>query len=169
MLLIMGGSLGAKAINDIIDHDIQAFTQDFQIVHLRGRGNLNPSLNRINGYCQFEYVNEQLADIFAATDIVLSRAGANAIFEFVALGLPSLLIPLPLSASRGDQLENAEYFQQHGYSLVLHQEELTDARLRDALHKLVLQKDAMRSNITQGNETNGTQNVLDVIYECIRQ
>jgi UDP-N-acetylglucosamine--N-acetylmuramyl-(pentapeptide) pyrophosphoryl-undecaprenol N-acetylglucosamine transferase len=169
VLLVMGGSLGAKAINDIIDSGIQAFAQDFQIVHLRGRGNLNPSLEHMNGYRQFEYVNERLADIFAATDIVLSRAGANAIFEFVALGIPSMLVPLPLSASRGDQLENAEYFKEHGYSLTLRQEELTVARLRDALQELVSQKDAMRGNIRRGKETNGTQNVLDVIYGYICQ
>jgi UDP-N-acetylglucosamine--N-acetylmuramyl-(pentapeptide) pyrophosphoryl-undecaprenol N-acetylglucosamine transferase len=157
VLLIMGGSLGAQAINNIIGSGIKTFTGDYCIVHLRGRGNLDPELEGLDRYRQFEYVDEKLADIFAAADIVLSRAGANAIFEFAALGLPSLLVPLPLSASRGDQLENAEYFRKKGYSLVLPQEDMSVSSLKKALDELNEKKEIMRDNIKKGKETNGTK------------
>ena len=169
VLLITGGSQGSKAINSLADSNIDALLKEFHIVHLRGRGNLKPDLDGIDGYRQFEYLDEQLPDVYADVDMALSRAGANTIFEFAALGIPSLLIPLPLSASRGDQLENAKYFQERGYSLVLFQEDMTAETLKTALGELRDKKDLMRNNIKIGNETNGTQNILNVIYECMQK
>ncbi len=167
VLLIMGGSLGAQAINDAVDGCIDELTKRFDVVHLRGRGHLNEALKSASGYVQYEYVDEQLKDIFAATDIALSRAGANAIFEYLALKIPSLLVPLPLSASRGDQILNAGYFQKKGYALVLEQEKLTGELLISQLEKLNADRESFVANMEASEALNGTQNVLKVIYESV--
>lgn len=167
VLLIMGGSLGAKAINDVIDAAAPKLAQEYAIVHLRGKGNLNPALDDLPDYRQYEYLSDELADIYAASDLALARAGANAVFEFLALRLPALLVPLPLSASRGDQILNARYFEKHGYSIVLAQEELTPDTLESSLAKLAAQKNVLVENMKAAPQADGTQNVLNVIYECI--
>lgn len=167
VLLIMGGSLGAQAINDAVDSCIKELTKAYDVVHLRGRGHLNEALEGVKGYVQYEYVSEQLKDIFAATDISLSRAGANAIFEYLALKIPALLVPLPLSASRGDQILNAGYFEKKGYAMVLEQEKLTGETLLQKLEKLSAGKDGFIASMEASEALNGTQNVLKVIYESV--
>jgi len=167
VLLIMGGSLGAKAINDVVDVAVRNLSQTYSIVHLRGKGNLNPALNDIPNYRQYEYLSDELADVYAASDLALARAGANAVFEFLALRLPALLVPLPLSASRGDQILNARYFEKHGYSMVLAQEDLTPETLEASLAQLAAQKDKLKENMSSAPQADGTQNVLNVIYECL--
>lgn len=166
VLLIMGGSLGAKAINDVLDPMIKELAGRFDIVHLRGKGNLNEELENQSSYRQFEYLSEQLPDVYAVADIALSRAGANAVFEFLALHLPALLIPLPLSASRGDQILNAGYFEKNGFAQVLPQEQLTEQTLKEALYKLLDEKERFIENMKKAKQADGTQNVLNVIYGC---
>ncbi len=168
VLLIMGGSLGAKALNDVIDNCIDALTKEYSVVHLRGKGNLNAALEGKPCYRQYEYLEGDLKDIFAATDIALSRAGANAIFEYLALKIPALLIPLPLSASRGDQILNAEYFKKRGYARVLQQEMLSDDSLLVELRELTANKQEYINNMNTSRALNGTENVLKVIYESVR-
>ena len=129
----MGGSLGAVAINQSLRENLTALLEQFQIIHLCGNGNLDTSLEDVQGYKQFEYAKEALTHLFAAADLIVSRAGANAICEFLALKKPNILIPLPASQSRGDQLLNASSFEKSGYSYVLQEEELT----RDSLLKAV--------------------------------
>lgn len=141
VLLIMGGSSGANAINIIIRRNIHKILDNFYVIHLCGKGHLDESLVNINGYKQFEYLNEDLADIFALTDVVVSRAGANSICELVALAKPNLLIPLPLSASRGDQILNAKSFVKQGFSLMLEEENITDTIFIDTLLKLYQNRD----------------------------
>ena len=104
VILVVGGSLGAVAVNNAIRAILPELLKDFQVIHLCGRGKLDPSLNGTEGYAQFEYIKEELRDLFALTDIVISRAGANAICELLALHKPNLLIPLSANASRGDQI-----------------------------------------------------------------
>ena len=118
VLLIMGGSLGASVVNDAVRAALPKLLISYDIVHLCGKGKVEEQLNQ-PGYRQFEYVNEALPDVLAATDVVVSRAGANAVFEFLALSKPALLIPLPRSASRGDQILNAGYFARKGFAMVL--------------------------------------------------
>lgn len=125
VLLIMGGSLGALAINDAIDMILDRLLSEFDIVHIRGEKKLNPAFQGKRGYAQFEFVSQELPDIFAAADYMISRAGANAIFEILALQIPALLIPLPLEASRGDQILNAKFFEKKGFSHVLEQNAIT--------------------------------------------
>ncbi|MGI6153040.1 MAG: undecaprenyldiphospho-muramoylpentapeptide beta-N-acetylglucosaminyltransferase [Christensenellaceae bacterium] len=167
VLLIMGGSLGARAINTAVDECIDQLTHKYFIVHLRGKNNLNHALDGRENYRQFEYLSEELKDIYAVADFALSRAGANAVFEFLALRLPALLIPLPLSASRGDQLLNAGYFDTHGFARMLPQEELSAQSLLKALDDLYNNRKSLIKNMEESHEADGTQNVLDVIYESI--
>lgn len=167
VLLIMGGSLGAAAINDAVDQTIDQLLERFQIVHIRGNGKLNSALDKKEGYRQFEYVDTQLKDIFAACDFMLSRAGANAIFELLALGKPALLIPLPKEQSRGDQILNANYFAKKGFSLVLMQEDLNSQTLLSYLDQLVQKRAELIRNMRSSGMDNGTQNVLNQIYEIL--
>ena len=89
-----------------------------------------------SGYCQFEYVKKELKHLFACADVIISRAGANAICELLALRKPNILIPLGLNASRGDQILNAQSFQRQGYSYVLNEEEVTSKSLLNAVHEV---------------------------------
>lgn len=125
VLLFMGGSLGAKSINDFISDNIEELTENHQIIHLCGKGNINEVLNGHKNYIQFEFVNEELAHLMNIADIVIGRSGSNAIYELLLNHKPMILIPLPLSQSRGDQLENARYFSEEGYAEVLEEEDLT--------------------------------------------
>ncbi|MEA4854615.1 MAG: undecaprenyldiphospho-muramoylpentapeptide beta-N-acetylglucosaminyltransferase [Christensenella sp.] len=165
VLLIMGGSLGAQAVNEAVDSCIDELTANYSVVHLRGKGKLNPKLDDMPNYRQYEYMEDGLADVFAAADFALSRSGANAIFEFLALKLPSLLVPLPLSASRGDQILNARYFEKRGYAHVLEQEMLSGDTLLAALSKLAADRNQLIQNMTNSKEADGTANVLKIIYE----
>lgn len=136
VMLVMGGSLGARAINQAVDDALPRLLPAFQVLHIRGKGNLSAALQHTAGYRQYEYVSDGLADMLAAADIIVSRAGATAIWEFAALKKPMLLIPLPLSASRGDQIKNADYFRRMGWARVLPQEELTPDTLAAAVEDL---------------------------------
>lgn len=151
VLLIIGGSQGARAINEAVRSCLPDLLRDFNIIHICGNNNLDEKLNSISGYAQFGYVKEELKDLFAAADIVISRAGANAIFELLALKKPNLLIPLPLKGSRGDQLQNANSFKNSGFSAVLPEEELSDATLLSAISALYSKRneyvEAMRSRV----------------------
>ncbi|WP_409341241.1 undecaprenyldiphospho-muramoylpentapeptide beta-N-acetylglucosaminyltransferase [Paenibacillus sp. MBLB4367] len=133
VLLVMGGSLGAKAINEAVRAKLPNLLQRFQIVHICGKGNLERELDGTRGYRQFEYVNKELPDLLAMTDVVVSRAGATSICEFLALQKPMVLIPLTRQASRGDQIVNAASFEKSGYGRVLPEEQAT----ADSLHALV--------------------------------
>lgn len=164
VLLVMGGSLGAGALNEAVDASIDPILDHFSIIHLRGKGNINTYLMGKKEYAQFEYISAEMPDLFAAADIVLSRAGANAIFEFLALKKPALLVPLPLSASRGDQLLNARFFEKNGYSMVLEQENLGDGRLLHSLKELYENRKNYTQAMQSAKAASGTQNVLDVIY-----
>lgn len=136
VLMVMGGSLGAAAVNQAVREALPELLKDWQIVHLCGRGKLDESLRRRKGYVQYEYIQEELPDLFALCDLVISRAGANAICELLALRKPALLIPLSAKASRGDQLLNARSFERQGFSMVLEEEELNKETLLHAVRHL---------------------------------
>ena len=119
VLLIIGGSTGSKVINTIVRASLPTLLKNYLVIHLCGKNNLDASLEGMAGYVQLEYAGKELADLFALSDIVISRAGANAIFELLALRKPNILIPLSAAASRGDQILNANSFKNSGYSYVL--------------------------------------------------
>lgn len=119
VLMMIGGSLGAQKLNAVLRASLPELTKTFDVVHLCGKGNMDESLNDRPDYRQYEYISEELKDLFAAADVVFSRAGANAICELLALKKPNLLVPLPKEASRGDQLLNADSFEKQGFSMVI--------------------------------------------------
>lgn len=167
VLLIMGGSLGAQAVNDAVDASIDELLKLFDIAHIRGKGKLNSTLNGKSGYAQMEYVSDELRDIFACTDLMLSRAGANAIFEILALNIPALLVPLPAASSRGDQVLNAKYFEQKGYSMVLDQDDVNEKTLLQNLKLLLEKSDELKNNMKNSGMANGAKNVSQVIFSVI--
>lgn len=134
VLLIIGGSLGSVAINNAIRDNLDALLEKYQIIHLCGRNNLDQRLLEKKGYQQFEYVKKELKHYFACADVVVSRAGANAICELLALRKPNILIPLGLDASRGDQILNAKSFEKQGYSYVIQEKDVTGDTLLNAVN-----------------------------------
>lgn len=143
VLLVMGGSLGARRINEAVRNCLDSLLESYQIVHLCGKGNVDPTIQR-RGYCQFEYVKNELADLLAMADLVISRAGSNSIYELLALGKPMLLIPLSKQASRGDQILNAASFEKAGYAHVLQEEDLTEHALLEAVNQVQTQRQNMQ-------------------------
>jgi UDP-N-acetylglucosamine--N-acetylmuramyl-(pentapeptide) pyrophosphoryl-undecaprenol N-acetylglucosamine transferase len=135
LLVVTGGSLGADALNGAVRGAISVLTQRFDVLHVCGPGKLSDV--EAPGYIQREYVSQGWGDMLAAADVVVSRAGANALFELLALGKLNLLVPLSARASRGDQLQNAAYAREQGYSAVLEEQDLTPQSLVGALDALL--------------------------------
>lgn len=167
VLLIMGGSGGAQKINNAVRSQLDSLLKEFQIIHICGKGNVDSTV-KAEGYAQFDYVNEELSDLFAATDFVLSRAGSNAIFEFLALKKPMLLIPLSRNASRGDQILNANSFKKQGYANVLEEEELTGDRLVKELKKIKQGKMDILSNMRNYESFQAKDNVVKIIKDAAK-
>ena len=165
VLLILGGSLGSIVINNIIRKLLPTLLETYQIIHVCGKNKLDPSLNTLHGYAQFEYLQEEFKDVLALADFVLSRAGANAICEFLALRKPSLLIPLSLKASRGDQILNAKSFKKQGFSLVLQEENLTEYSLLESIQSLWEKKDQLIENMNASSQQDAIHIILELIQE----
>ena len=163
-LLMMGGSQGASSINATLRAILPKLTRSMRVIHLCGQGNLAAELEGMAGYKQFEYVTDDLPDLLAASDLIVSRAGANSIYEFLALRRPMVLIPLPLSASRGDQIDNARSFAAQGFAHVLPQENMTENSLYDAILDAWANRDTMlRAMKTAEGGGDGTEAVLQEI------
>ena len=168
VLLIIGGSLGAVAVNNAVRAALPELLAHFQIVHLCGKGHLDESLEKTPGYIQYEYMDEPLKDLFAMADVVISRAGANAICELLALKKPALLIPLSLAASRGDQILNAKSYESKGYSMVLPEEEAGPERLvRDVL-TLYENRSRYQQAMEQAEDRNAVEKIVSLIETCVR-
>ena len=168
VILIVGGSLGSVIVNDAVRAILPELLKDFQIIHLCGKGKLEPSLVSTPGYVQFEYIKQELKDIFALTDIVISRAGANAICELLALHKPNLLIPLSANASRGDQILNARSFERQGFSIVLEEEELTNEVLLEAIHKLYREKDHFIETMKTSSQQDSINTIINLIENAVK-
>lgn len=168
VLLIMGGSGGAEKINEAVRHSLDSLLKAFQIVHICGQGKIDTSYER-KGYVQFEYVNEELKDIFAMTDFVISRAGSNAIFEFLALRIPMLLIPLSRAASRGDQIINARSFKEKHYARVLEEEDLNETTLQAELKALKKSAPAMRDKMKEYQSEQSRDRVIEIIKKNMKK
>lgn len=144
VLLAVGGSLGARRLNAAVRGALDTLLERYVVVHVCGAGMRDATLAGVPGYIQYEYVAEGWGDIIAAADLVVSRAGAGALCEWLALGKAHLLVPLPKTASRGDQIENAAWAQARGYSRVLPDERLDAASLPAALAGLEADAEALR-------------------------
>lgn len=169
ILFIMGGSLGSKVVNDVIRDNLKELLERFDIIHICGKGNLDKSLENKTGYKQFEFVSEELPNLMATADYIVSRAGANSIFEFLALNKPTLLIPLSKKASRGDQILNANSFKREGYSLVIEEEEITNESFMNKIKELTNNKKELIQNMKKGRGKVGNEAVLEAILSSIKK
>ena len=167
VLMIIGGSLGAASINDHVRKILPELLKEFQVIHLCGKGKMDESLNGTEGYVQYEYIKEELPDLFALSDVVISRAGANAICEISALHKPNLLIPLSANASRGDQILNARSFEKQGFSMVLEEEEITDEKLLDTIHQLYKNRHTFEEAMAGGKQMDSIHHIFSLIEECV--
>lgn len=165
VLLIIGGSLGSVIVNEAVRSILPKLLKKFEIIHLCGKGKLDQTLTAMNGYVQYEYISDELKDLFALCDIVISRAGANSICEFLALRKPALLVPLSAAASRGDQILNANSFQKQGYAAVLEEEALNGDSLYDALTQLWDHKDSYVEAMKASPMGNSIQIITDLLEE----
>lgn len=165
ILMVIGGSLGAASVNNHIRSILPELLKEFQVVHLCGKDKTDESLTGTEGYVQYEYIKNELADLFALSDIVISRAGANAICEISALHKPNLLIPLSANASRGDQILNARSFERQGFSMVLEEEEITDQKLLDSIRSLYSNRHSYEETMASGKQMDSIHHILSLIQE----
>lgn len=165
VILVIGGSLGSVVVNNAVRLALPDLLEQFHVIHLCGKGKLDASLNNVEGYAQFEYIKSELRDIFALADVVISRAGANAICELLALRKPNLLIPLSANASRGDQILNARSFERQGFSVVIEEEELSKELLLESVRDLYANRDTYMSAMRKSTLQNSIETITNIIEE----
>jgi UDP-N-acetylglucosamine--N-acetylmuramyl-(pentapeptide) pyrophosphoryl-undecaprenol N-acetylglucosamine transferase len=165
-LLVFGGSLGARSLNDTTRQALARLPTDFQVIHVVGKGNLDPSLEDHERYVQFEYLNEEFPDALACADVVLCRAGANSLAELLALRVPAVLVPLPLSQSRGDQLLNAARHVERGFGLMIADEDLNPDSMLAAVESAYQQRDQMISAMRTAPESKGALRIAEIVEQA---
>ena len=168
VLLMMGGSLGAQAVNKALRDALPMLTGTFDVAHICGKGNLDPTLDKTPGYTQVEFLDKELPDVLAAADLVLSRAGSNALMEFQALARPLLLVPYPKGASRGDQILNANSFAKQGFSTVLEEEVLTADTLSQAIEETYKNRQQFIDKMSESHLNNAVKTIMGLIHDCTR-
>ena len=163
VMMVIGGSLGAASVNDNIRKILPALLEKFQVIHLCGKGKTDESLVGTAGYVQYEYIQQELPDLFALADIVVSRAGANAICEIRELAKPNLLIPLSAKASRGDQILNARSFEKQGFSRVMEEEEITEESLLKEILTLYENRQQYIDAMSGSDHLNSIDQIVSII------
>ena len=165
VLLVMGGSLGAQKLNELVRAALPQLCVRYDIIHLCGKGK-NDCDCVACGYHQYEYIDKELPDLFALSDVVLSRAGANSVFELLALNKPSVLVPLTSASSRGDQLLNANYMEKKGYAKVVDQNTATTDSLVAAIDEVYQQRAQYAERMCEDTRSDGTQTILTIIKKA---
>lgn len=168
VLMIIGGSLGSVAVNTAVRQILPELLKDFEVIHLCGKGKLDESLVGTKGYVQYEYIKEELSNLFALADLVISRAGANAICEISALKKPNLLIPLSANASRGDQILNARSFERLGYSKVLEEEEITNERLLSTILDLYENRNTYIEAMSKSSHVDSIGTIVQLLNDMCK-
>ncbi|MCR5094734.1 MAG: undecaprenyldiphospho-muramoylpentapeptide beta-N-acetylglucosaminyltransferase [Lachnospiraceae bacterium] len=167
VLMVIGGSSGAQAINEVVREALPELLPRFNVVHICGKEKMDNLMLTMDGYKQFEYVKSELKDLFAMADVVVSRAGANAICELLALRKANILIPLPLKSSRGDQILNAQSFAQQGFSEVIDNDELDERILVDKILDVYERRDTFIEAMNRSNQHEATETILDLIDQTV--
>ena len=165
VIMVIGGSLGSMAINKAVREALPTLLHDFQVVHICGKEKIDNLLLTTKGYHQFEYLKAELKDIFAMADLVISRAGANAICEILALKKPNLLIPLPAGSSRGDQILNAASFEAQGYSMVISEDDLTKEFLVAKVQELYCNRNTYIEAMEESEQSDSIKTIMGLIEE----
>jgi len=167
VIMVIGGSLGAAAINKTVRDALPMLLEDFQVVHICGKEKVDNLLLNVPGYKQFEYVKAELKDLFAMADVVVSRAGANAICELLALKKPNVLIPLSAKSSRGDQVLNARSFEAQGFSLVIDEDDLIDSVLVEKILEVYFSRQIYMDAMSKSNQLGSIQTIMNLINEAV--
>ena len=168
IIMVIGGSLGAKSLNQAVRNNLPKLLQKYQIIHICGKGQTEEGAD-VNGYKQFEYVDTELKDFMKAADVVVSRAGSNSIFELLSLRKPMILVPLPVGSSRGEQMLNAKSFQNKGYAEVIADEQLVDTKLfLNTLDKVYANRQSYEQNMRKAKlvATNNKDLVKKIMSYC---
>jgi UDP-N-acetylglucosamine--N-acetylmuramyl-(pentapeptide) pyrophosphoryl-undecaprenol N-acetylglucosamine transferase len=165
VLLAVGGSTGSVVVNEAIRSVLPELLKKYQVVHLCGKDKVDNNLNQVPGYVQYEYIKKELSDLLDAADVVISRAGANAICELLALRKPNILIPLSAASSRGDQILNAESFDRLGYSYVIKEEQLTGETLLTAVDTVYGNKSSYIDAMSNSKLNNSIETIMNIIKE----
>lgn len=165
VIMVIGGSLGAANVNKAVREALPKLLKDFQVVHLCGKDKVDNLLLNTPGYKQFEYIKAELKDLFAMADIVISRAGANAICELLALKKPNILIPLPAASSRGDQLLNAKSFEAQGFSIVIDEDDLTTDLLVDRVFELYCNRQNYHDAMSRSGQMDSIRTIMKLLEE----
>lgn len=168
VIMVIGGSQGAASVNKAVRSALPMLLQDFQVVHLCGKDKMDNLLLNTEGYKQFEYLKAELKDIFAMADVVISRAGANAICELLALNKPNILIPLPSSTSRGDQLLNARSFESQGFSIVIDEDDLSEKLLVEKVQELYCTRQSYINAMKQSPQLASIETIMGLINEFVK-
>lgn len=166
VIMVVGGSLGSAAVNQAVRNVLPDLLPEFQIVHLCGKEKVDNLLLTKPGYKQFEYIKSEMKDIFAMADIVISRAGANAISEILSLKKPNILIPLPAASSRGDQILNARSFEEQGYSIVIDEDNLTKKVLVEKIRDLYLNKEKYIEAMGKSSQRDAIATIIGLIEDA---
>lgn len=169
VIMVIGGSLGAAAVNKAIRDALPKLLADFQVLHICGKGKIDNLLLNVPGYKQFEFVRAALKDMFALADIVISRAGANAICEILALRKPNILIPLSGAGSRGEQSQNAQSFESQGFSMVINEDDLIDSVLMDKVHNLFFSRQFYIDNMDKSYQKNAIPTIISLIEKTMNK
>lgn len=149
ILLVIGGSLGAHQINELVKENLSWLTENFIVVHQTGKADAQNFENlKSENYLPYAFIYKEMCDVIAASDVVLSRSGANSLWECAVLGKPLVLVPLCGSGTRGDQVDNAKFFEEKGAAFVLNGKDADSENLRKALSKML---DSNTRNITGEN------------------
>ncbi len=158
ILLVTGGSMGAKTINEQVRLNLDKLLLHFDVLHIVGKGNLS-NINK-KGYYQVEFTD--MAYAYSVADIAVSRAGSNTAFELIALKIPTLFIPLSKKVSRGDQIENARFFYNQGLSHILYEEDINEKFLNSVI-KLYKMRNVLVSNMKQSKITIANDNIINIL------
>lgn len=165
-ILVVGGSTGSVKVNEAVRGCLDELLKTYQIIHLCGKDKVDTSYENRTGYIQYEYIKKELSSLLAFSDIVISRAGANAICELQALAKPNILIPLGSNASRGDQILNAESFEKQGFSYVLPEENLTNEALLEAVEHVYTHRSDYKKAMEASQMTNSIELIMKLIQKA---
>ncbi len=167
VLMVIGGSLGSVAVNRAVRSCLDRLLEDFYVVHICGSGHVDDALADKAGYVQYEYVQGELRHLFAMSDIVISRAGANSICELLALRKPNILIPLPAGASRGDQILNAESFCRQGFSALIREEDMTEELLLETVKDTYADRETYREAMSASSQSDAVAVIMRLVDELV--
>lgn len=164
ILAITGGSLGSRFINNKIWDEIYNLTTEFYVLHLTGKNNINQKLLNIPNYKQIDFTMD-IGSVLSASDIIVSRAGSNTIFELAVMHKPMLLIPLPKGNSRGDQVDNAKYFNSQGFANFVTEEQLEKQTLKNHIMQTYKERNILISNLKKSGICPGNEKIIKIILQ----